>query len=333
LRHHHIAVVGAGNISAAHLGAYAKHPDRVRVVACCDPVAERREWARSTYGVENTYASVAEMIDAGGWDTAVVATPTHARVEAVAALAAAGKHVLAEKPLSDNFADARKIVESCATAGVRLAVNQNFRFAYAFGLARTLVEEGRIGAVIGIDHDDLTFRQDKGWRLEQPRHALSVMGIHWFDGFRLLLGLDRPATWLSCRTYSSPAIDCAGETDASVQILFDDTPVSYVQSFSSAVKRTETLVFGETGTLRLDYTRVLLERPGDGDPVQVDNPYAGRNRWDSMYASLTRLLEAIETDTEPPNSGRDNLATVGLLDAAYRSAAERRPVTPEPARP
>ena len=330
MRTHHIAFVGAGHIAGAHLGRYVNHPDRVRVVACCDPAAERREWARSTYGIEQTYASVAEMVDAGGWDTAVVCTPTHARVNAVAQLAAAGKHVMVEKPLSDNYSDAEKIVDSCAKAGVHLAVNQNFRYAYAFGLARSLVEEGRIGNIIGIDHDDLTFRQDKGWRLEQPRHALSVMGIHWFDGFRVLLGLDRAATWLSCRTYSSPAIDCAGETDASVQILFGDTPVSYVQSFSSSVKRTETLVFGEKGTLRLDYTRVRLEVP-DGEPVQIDNPYAGGQRWESMYASLTSLLEAIETDTEPPNSGRDNLGTVGLLDAAYRSAAERRPVTPPPA--
>ena len=325
MRRHDIAVVGCGGISAVHLASHQAHQDRVRVVAACDPLPGRREWVRRTFGVEHTFATAEEMIAAGDWATAVVCTPTHARVDAVAELAAAGRHVLVEKPLSDNVDDARTIVESCDRAGVQLAVNQNFRDQYAFGIGRTLIEEGRIGAVHGIAHDDLTFRQDKGWRLGMARHALSVMGIHWFDGFRVLL--DAEATWLSCRTFSSPAIECAGETDASVQILFGETPVSYVQSFSSSVKRVETLVFGETGTLRLDYDRALVETPA-AEAVRVDNPYAGDQRRESMFRSLDRLLTAIETDTEPSNSGRDNLATVALLDAAYRSAAEHRPITP-----
>lgn len=319
---HKIALVGAGNISRTHLTSYTKHADRVEVVAAADPVAERRDWVRDTFGVTRTYETVGSMIEAGGWDVAVVCTPSHVRTSAVLELAAAGKHIFVEKPLSFDFADASSIVDAAATAGVQLAVNQNFRDSYAFGLGRELIEQGEIGAVLSIVQQELTFRQDKGWRLDQQRHALSVMGIHWFDGFRVLLG--REASWLSARTFSSPAVDAAGETDASVQIFFGDTPVTYVQSFSSRVERTETLVFGTTGTLQLGYAEAQLHR--DGETKTIPNPLVGKERSEAMFLGLDRLLTAVETGVEAPNSGRDNLRTIALLDAAYRSADSGAPI-------
>lgn len=319
---HKIALVGAGNISRTHLTAYARHPDRVQVVAACDPLPERREWVRSTFGIERTYETVAELIESGGWDVAVVCTPSHVRRAAVLELAAAGKHLFVEKPLSFDFADARAIVDACDAAGVQLAVNQNFRHSYAFGLGRELIEQGEIGEVLAISQQELMLRQDKGWRLSQERHALAVMGIHWFDGFRVLLG--REASWLSARTFSSPAVDSVGETDASIQIFFGDTPVTYLQSFSSRLDRTETLVFGESGTLQLGYSEAVLHR---GDEAKtIPNPIVGDQRSEAMFLGLDQLLTALETGTEPANSGRDNLRTVALLDAAYRSADTKTPI-------
>lgn len=320
---HKIALVGAGNISRVHLRSWQRHADRVDVVAAADPSEERRTWIRDEYGVAAGYPSVGELVEAGGWDVAVVCTPSHVRSAAVLELAAAGKHVLVEKPLSFSLAEAGTMVDACAAAGVHLAVNQNFRDQYTFGLGRELIEAGELGEVQAISQQELQVRQDQGWRLQQQRHALSVMGIHWFDGFRVLLG--REATWVSARTFSSPVIDCAGETDAHVQVLFDQTPVSYVQSFSSSVRRTETLVFGETGTLALTYDHAVLARP-DGTEKSYPNPFAGDQRPETMFRSLDRLLTAIETGAEPSNSGRDNLRTVALLDAAYRSADDRQAV-------
>lgn len=319
---HKIALVGAGNISRTHLTSYARHSDRVQVVAACDPLAERRDWIRDTFGVERTYESVGQLIDAGGWDVAVVCTPSHVRTSAVLELAAAGKPIFVEKPLSFDLGDARAIVDAADAAGVQLAVNQNFRDSYAFGLGRELIEQGEIGEVLAISQQELTFRQDKGWRLSQQHHALSVMGVHWFDGFRVLLG--REATWLSARTFSSPAVDSAGETDASVQIFFGDTPVTYVQSFSSRLERTETVVFGTSGTLQLGYAEALLHR--DGETKTIPNPLIGSERSEAMFLGLDRLLTAVETGIEAPNSGRDNLRTIALLDAAYRSADSGAPI-------
>jgi predicted dehydrogenase len=194
-------------------------------------------------------------------------------------------------------------------------------------MARDLIAEGRLGKVLGISHHDLFFRQDHGWRTRSSRHALAVMGIHWLDGFRWMLGGE--ARSLLCLTHRSAAIDCAGETDAFVQITFENgASVFYVQSFSSPISRTETLILGEEGLLSLEYQRTaFFKREAGQEPVeQWTNPFAGANKPESAFEGLSHLLTAIEIGGEPPNSGQDNLKTVALLDAAYRSAAEAQPV-------
>jgi predicted dehydrogenase len=320
---HEIAMVGCGGVTAMHFDGYLAHPERVRIVAACDPLQERREWAQQTYGVERVFAGLEEMIADSEWTVAVLCTPSSVRQEMVETLAAAGKHILVEKPLADNFAEAEAVVTACAKAGVQLAVNQNFREHYGFHIARDLIAGGRIGDVHGVIHNNLMFRQDSGWRTGVERHALSVMGVHWFDGFRYMLG--REATWVWCRTSSSPEVDCAGETDAFTQVLFDDTPVSYVQSFSSRLPRTETVILGRLGTLRLDHNGVSLSE--QGSTSQWENPYAGRGKPESTFRCLDRLLQALEGGGEPSNSGEDNLRTIALLDAAYASARTEAPVT------
>ncbi|BCB75263.1 inositol 2-dehydrogenase [Phytohabitans flavus] len=318
-----IAIVGCGRVSAMHFKGAAAHPDGVRVVAACDPVAERREWARATYGVERVVASLDELLDVAGWHTAIVCTPTHVRTEAVRALAEAGRDILVEKPLADEYEPAAALVDIAEAAGVRLAVNQNFRHFYPFGAARDMIAGGGLGNVLGVAHLDLAYRQEEGWRNEATRHALSVMGVHWLDGFRHMLG--READTVTGRVLSSPALDAVGDTDAHVQIAFGATTVSYVQSFSSRVKLTETVVIGERGTLALGYAGATLTT-AEGETA-LPHPYAG-DKPAAAYQSLRDLLDAAALGREAPNSGRDNLHTIALLDAAYRSAGAGRPVEP-----
>jgi predicted dehydrogenase len=327
-----VALVGCGNISRMHANAYRPHPERVRFVAACDPIPAHVERAKTDYGIPRGFNSIDEMVAGADWDVAVVCTPTFVREAVIEQLAAAGKHIFVEKPLADSYDEARRMVDRCDRAGVKLAVNQNFRYHYPFDEARSLIAAGRIGSVVSIAHQELTSRQDKGWRTGAARHALSVMGIHWFDGFRWLLD-DEPAS-ISAHLRSSAAIDAAGETDAAITILFQSgVIVSYAHSFSSLVKRTETVVIGDAGTLRLTYDGLELYANGDSDTPAFtwENPCRGANKPVATYILMDQFLSAIEHGVEAPHGGRDNLTTVRMLDAAYQSNVEGRPiqVTPE----
>lgn len=325
---HKIAIVGCGGVSRMHFEAYRAHPDRVQVAAVCDVNPERVAWAQREYGVAQGFTSIEAAVAEADWNVAVVSTPTHVREGAVTALAKAGKHIMVEKPMADSYAEARRMVELCEGAGVTLAVNQNFRYHYPFEMARKLIGAGTIGRVRGILHEDLMLRRDSGWRATAKRHALSVMGVHWLDGFRWLLGEE--ATSLLCATYTSPLINAAGESDGFVQINFANGAVAtLVESFSTPVSKTETVVIGEVGSLVLTYNDLArYDTEHRGTPVERwDNPLRGRNKPEATFVDINLLFTALEEGTAPPNSGRDNLGTVALLDGAYRSAAEGRLVT------
>jgi predicted dehydrogenase len=219
------------------------------------------------------------------------------------------------------LAEATEITEKAKQHGVPVSINQNFRLHFPFELIKEIIAKDTIGNVTSILFTNIHFRQDTGWRLECERHALSVMGIHWFDGFRLILGSE--AKSVVCQNRSSAAIDCAGETDATVQVVFENNTVAtYVQSFSSTYNKTEMIVIGDTGTLITGHGKVELYRKGDKEPSQSwDNNIS---REVATYEGLNQLLYSLETGVEAPNSCQDNLKTITILDSAYVSAKEQK---------
>lgn len=317
---HQLALIGCGGVAQMHLDGLARHADRAQIIAVCDPDAQRRATFVARYDIEGGYDSLDALLQSGDFDGFIVCTPTDVRGAVVAQLARAGRPILVEKPFAAAYDEALQMVEICENNGAALGVDQNFRYHYPFLRARQLIAEGAIGAVNNIAHRDLFFRQDGGWRTQQSRHALMVMGVHWLDGIRLLAGRDADSVYAQMR--SSQAVNCAGETEANVQVGFDGGPIAdYFQSFSAALNQTQTLVIGEAGTLVLDYNGIALHRRGQ-DVERFDNDaYAGDNKPESAWACLDELLR---NGAQASNSGRDNLKTIALLEAAYRSASEGR---------
>lgn len=323
-----VAIVGCGNVAQMHFEAYTPHSDRIRLVAACDPEFELVEQAQKKYGIEQGFASVEDMIAGADWDVGVVCTPTPVREKVVQQLSGAGKQIYVEKPFADTFDEAQRMVDLCSAADVMLAVNQNFRFHYPFDIARSVIHEGRIGEVTSVTHQNLQFRQDSGWRTQAARHSLSIMGVHWLDGFRWML--DDVARSIVGETRTSSAIDAAGETDTAFQLIFDrGTMVSYVESFSCAFRKTETIVLGNRGTLRFDYAGLdcfdlgAREQPAE----RWESPYPKERKPGATFQGLDLLLTAIEEGVEPANSGRDNLKTIALLEGAYRAADDHSKVS------
>lgn len=323
-----IAIVGCGGVSRMHFETYLQHTDRIQIVAVCDADSRRLEQVRNEYGIENGFVSVEDMLAQTTWEVAVVCTPTTVRRPVVETLAAAGKHIMVEKPFADTYAEAQEMVNACQKAEVKLAVNQNFRYHYPFEIVREIVTRGTIGRVVSVVHQDLMLRHDSGWRTQTTRHALAVMGVHWLDGFRRML--DDEATTLACQTRRSGVIQSEGESDASVQLTFKKgTVVSYIESFSSSFSRVETLLIGTKGSLLISNDTVSLFKIDEPRKVQKEwlNPYSGANKPEATFISLNQLFKAIEEGREAPNSGLDNLKTIALLDGAYQSAEEKRIVT------
>ena len=185
-----VGLVGAGGVTELHLEGYKGDPERIAVTAICDPNEEILNHRADKYGIPQRYTNLDEFIKESGVDVAVVCTPTSIRKQIVLPLLEAGIPLFVEKPFSDTLSDAVEITEKAKQLGIPVAVNQNFRRHYTFDIVKKIVAENTIGKVTMITFNNMFFRQDTGWRLDCERHALSVMGIHWFDGFRQVLGCE-----------------------------------------------------------------------------------------------------------------------------------------------
>lgn len=321
MKKYKVGIVGAGGVTELHFEGYKDHPERIEITALCDPNSETLHARADKYGVPQRFTDLQDFIQNSGIDVAIVCTPTSIRKQIVFPLIEAGLPVFVEKPFSDTLAEATEITEEAKKHGVPVSVNQNFRRHFPFELVKEKVAGGLIGKVTSIIFSNLHFRQDTGWRLECERHALSVMGIHWFDGFRQILGSD--AVSVVCQNRSSSAINCAGETDATVQIVYENNAVvTYIQSFSSTFNKGEMIVIGETGTIVGSHGTASLYRKGQNTPEATWENNISREV--ATYEGLNQLLVSLETGVEAPNSSQDNLKTVTVLDAAYLSAKEQR---------
>ena len=163
-------------------------------------------------------------------------------------------------------------------------------------------------------------RQDSGWRTATPRHALSVMGVHWFDGLRWMLRDE--ATEVRAQQRSSAAIDCAGETD--VAVIVDLRRRRHRDRGRELLQPGPAHRHGRhrrcRAPLLLTYAGLTVFDGAGSQTGQRATPFPGDRKPGATLRNLELLHDAIRTGTEPVNGGQDNLQTIALLDAAYRAA-------------
>jgi len=314
-----VGLIGAGWISTLHMDGMKSHADRATPVALCDPDPELLVRRAADYGVPRTYPSAEAMIAAGGIDVAVVGTPTPIRYDVVAPLLRAGIPVLIEKPLSETYGEAARIAALSRELGIPAAVNQSFRRGHAIAVARDILRSGECGRPLHLTQVVKFLRSDKGWRLSRTRYVMAIMSIHWFDAYRWLLG-EEPET-VYCQGVKSPL--SAGREDTAVSLIlsFPGGAVACLsESFSSLCHTDVFSIDCEKKSLKIAGNAVTVMGP-DKETRDVPNPF---NNASSSWYLLDNLLTAWEQGNEPETSVQDNLKTMRILEAAYRSIAEKR---------
>lgn len=309
-----VGIIGAGAVAEMHLDAIERHPDRMVVVALCDPDPAAVQARSNARGILQTFTKLDDSIRSAGIDVAVVCTPTHVREAVLSPLIEAGIPALCEKPLAETHAEAVRIERKARERGVALAVNQNFRRFFSFSLAHDVLAEGTLGRPLHLTQLSNALRRDSGWRLERGRYIMAVMSVHWFDGYRYLL--DDEAATVYCRAVDSPATPGGPDTAISVIVEFrKGTVVSLTESFSSYAAHTFAALDCEAGSLILDYDG-LVELRDSGETTEHINPF---DKPEATYYLLDDLMGAIEEGREPETSASDNLGTMRIVEAAYRS--------------
>jgi len=147
-----IGVIGMGWMGGVHSRAYRQIPDRFhdqgiepRLVVCADEDGPRAESARRQFGFERATTDWRAVVDAPDIDAVSVTTPNSLHLEIIRAAAAAGKHILCEKPVGKTPEETLEAAELARRAGVLTFVGFNYRWAPLVQYARRLIERGDLG--------------------------------------------------------------------------------------------------------------------------------------------------------------------------------------------
>ena len=142
------ALVGASTVAAEWMIGAIRAQGESDVVAVMSSSAERGAAYAREHGISRSYDTVDALLADPAVDIVYISTTNESHLQHTLAAAAAGKHVLCEKPLALTLADARHMVEACAAAGVQMGTNHHLRNAATHRAIRDAVRHGTIGTPI-----------------------------------------------------------------------------------------------------------------------------------------------------------------------------------------
>jgi len=337
-----IAVLGGGYGAKVPLPVLSGL-DEFEPVAVWSRTPERAQELAEEHGLELGTSDVGELLAHPGLEAVHVATPVATHAEIAIAAARRGLHVLVDKPVAMDLAEARAVRDAITDAGVVGAVNYGRRFqATRQQLLQRVAEVAGAPRMVcvALVFDDHALPESRPFTWVQDAGLgggrLQGYGVHDLDLLLEAFG-------------EVESVAAATEVGVSEREDRDGTPhtvtaedayvilirlrgggMAHVSLTATARhKRGDTIeVYGAEGTVRLDADK-RLHWGRAGEELQVDGPLNADSK--QAYAQVARNFHAAIRDGAVPDPGLDEgLRVQALLDAVHRADTERRWVEPEP---
>lgn len=336
-----VAVVGAGMGSAPHLRSLQDLRATYPLTWVCARDAQRLAAVPLPEGVRRT-TRLDDILQDPRVRAVLVLTPPAAHLDVVRLVAAAGKHVLVEKPLELDLARAQELVACCEAAGVQLAVMLQYRLREAATHLRQLLHSGMLGQLTSASASVRWWRPQsyydvpgRGTRARDGGGVLMTQAIHTLD---LLLDLIGSPQKVSGAVATSAVHQMECEDTASALLHYPGGAVAVLQATTAASpgypERIEINMTGGTATLESGRLR-LTTMDGRTETVGADSGTGGGA--DPMAFDhgphrvvIQDFLEAVRDGRPPAVTGRSALAVQRVIEAIMASSAQGRPVALEP---
>ena len=338
-----LLVLGAGRMGTSQAKDFAQIPG-VQIVAAVDATPGAAATLADLFGARS-FEALEEALDWGGFDAATNVTPDAVHHPTTLQLLAAGKHVLCEKPLATNYADAAEMTAAAEAAGVVNMVNLSYRKVAGIHAARAMVAEGRIGALRHIEASYLQswltqpawgdWQTESAWlwRLSTAHGSKGVLGdvgIHILDfaSFGAMSDVRR----LGCRltTFDKAPDGRIGEYTLDANDSF--TMLVELENGAAGTVTASRFASGHLNdlTLRLHGTEGGIEVSYVNDVSRLyvcEGPDLTRGRWrevdtPAVTSNYARFVEAIRGSGPADPSFARGAALQKALDAAETSHAD-----------
>jgi predicted dehydrogenase len=317
-----VGIVGAGFMGSTHAAAWSA-TDATLAGIVAGPGTDPTELA-DRHGTD-AYGRLADLLNAV--DVVDVCAPTHLHAEIVAAAAAAGKHVICEKPLARTVEQGEAMLGSCRDAGVHLLVAHVVRFFPEYAAAKAAVGRGAVGRPAVVRLARSTFAPRKGadnWFVDEAKSGGIVLDlmVHDLDYARWLAG-----EIASVYAKSLRAARARSEGDHVLAILRHHsgalTHVEASWAQPPPTFRTRGEVAGDAGVVSWDSDRDAPVRAnlGVGDPGDEVPRIVSTLAEDPYTTQIRHFLAVLRGQQEPIVTGEDGLAALRVAAAVAESIA------------
>jgi scyllo-inositol 2-dehydrogenase (NAD+) len=326
-----VGVLGVGEMGRRHAENLRRHVPGARLVAVADVAAARARQVAAELEIEHSFGNFQDMLAHKDIECVVIAAPDKFHAQAIHTAAAARKHILSEKPLATNLADAHSALDAVAKAGVHLQVGFMRRYDPAYLAAMKRIEAGEIGEPvifksIGRDKDVPPI---SAYQSSLNGMLLYNNTIHDFDLARWLMRDEVTDVHTYATVAIRPEVAQYGDVVASVvNLKYRRGAIGNVESFAQSIYgydiRTE--IVGSAGSIlvgSLQQTSATFLTKDGGMQNLVDHFLT---RFTDAYAAEVRdFVEHILTGRPPRVTGEDGMRALEIAVAAENSYLEGKP--------
>ncbi|HEY5220285.1 MAG TPA: Gfo/Idh/MocA family oxidoreductase [Gemmatimonadaceae bacterium] len=326
-----IAVVGCGRISKNHFEAIAQ-TDGLRLAAVCDIEKDRAAATGQEQGVPS-FTSMDDMLRQVPCDIVALCTPSGLHAPQGVAVAAAGRHVLSEKPMATSLRAADELVEACDAAGVQLFVVKQNRLNPPIQLVRRAIDKGRFGRIFMAN---VTVRWQRPqdyydaapWRgtWEFDGGAIMNQASHYVDLIQWLVG---PVESVVAKTATQSRRIEAEDSGAAVLKfrsgalgVIEVNVLTYPRNLEGSIT-----ILGEKGSVKVGGTAVnkvehwsFAEYDDDDKLVESVNTNPPNVYGFGHLGYYGNVLAVLRSQAKPDTDGRAGRKSLELILAIYESA-------------
>jgi len=334
-----IGILGCGKIARLHALGYKNATDLAQVVVCCDEYSvELAQTMAADFGADVT-TRWQDVIERDDVDAISICMPPYQHAEITLAAAAAGKHVLLEKPMAMNLDECKQLVVAADQAGITLMIGQNQRFQPEHVKIKELLDRQAIGRIVAIRFDCNQFVKHMyppdSWIFDKAKSGggmIAQTAVHKIDLMRHFFGEIAEVSAFNGYTGLNLNYKPGGSEDISVFLMNFESGIVGEAFYLFAAHKVPiptatgelTIFYGEKGIIHNVmgwhiYSTDIPEYSGGVTKLDIhQHPYT-----DSVNAEIRHFLECIRDNKEPITSGRDNLGTMAVVEALYKSAATK----------
>lgn len=341
-----VGLVGAGNISRAHLAAYRDYPEVVALTAVCDAHGPSAQRVAEAFGHRQVWQDYARFVAEAPVDAVDICLPHALHYPVAKAALEAGKHVLVEKPFATALQECVELVELAERYRRTLMVAQMQRYHATYYRLRAMVQAGELGTIRSARIDAMQnlhdYAEPPHWLYDGRQAGGGVVisvAVHKIDLMRYLVG---DAVCVTARGFTvDPAFTDAEDYCLAIIELENGALVELFSTYAAAALPYSEMfwIFGDTAVVH------TLPLPGQRTSAQPRIAFkqgtkSGREFVElepapGVYPSANPFINEIlhfaaccRSGAEPLSSGRDNLKTMAVVFAIYESMRQGgRPVT------